>query len=412
MVDPPFHNSIPGGIFGGALLFWKFPSPPKVLEGGPRRLAQIDWPGVILSLAGSIILVFPLEQGGVQYSWSSAIIISTFVVGERANRCRSGFLTGFPFMVIIIFLPQRFQIENNLSPVDAGVKMLALLLLSAFGAGLAGFICSKKNLSWYLLVLSNALQVIGLGLLSSVPTSDTILARQYGYQVILGLGFGLGLSSLVIVSRVEVGEQDLAVTMGAITQTRVLGGVVGIAIAQVVLSSAIRTDLPAILTQPQIDALLQSAASIAELAPEQIGQVQKVYGDAYNAQTRLVMYFAIGSLVVSAFAFRRHPRSFADAGKNEEVEVGLEEPPVPVGVGLGVSGGEHARTWNRDDDMEGGCAVMEDVVPPVHTPDDGIRLVRQSRRQSRISNRTSITRPLSLHIAPDSFAEMVFSRVK
>ncbi len=112
-------------------------------------------------------------------------------------------------MVIIIFLPQRFQIENSLSPVDAGVKMLALLLLSAFGAGLAGFICSKKNISWYLLVLSNVLQVIGLGLLSTIPSSDTVLARQYGYQVILGLGFGLGLSSLVIVSRVEVDEADL-----------------------------------------------------------------------------------------------------------------------------------------------------------------------------------------------------------
>ena len=134
--------------------------------------------------------------------------------GQLINRHhRSGFFTGFPFMVIIIFLPQRFQIENNLSPVDAGVKMLALLLLSAFGAGLAGFICSKKNLSWYLLVLSNVLQVIGLGLLSSVPTSDTILARQYGYQVILGLGFGLGLSSLVIVSRVEVSDQDLGMVL-------------------------------------------------------------------------------------------------------------------------------------------------------------------------------------------------------
>ena len=112
-------------------------------------------------------------------------------------------------MVIIIFLPQRFQIENSLSLVDAGFKMLALLLLFAFGAGLAGFICSKNNISWYLLILSNVLQVIGLGLLSTIPSSDTVLAGQYGYQVILGLGFGLGLSSLVIVSRVEVDEADL-----------------------------------------------------------------------------------------------------------------------------------------------------------------------------------------------------------
>lgn len=35
---------------------------------------------MILSLVGSIVLVFPLEQGGVQYPWNSATIISTFVI--------------------------------------------------------------------------------------------------------------------------------------------------------------------------------------------------------------------------------------------------------------------------------------------------------------------------------------------
>ena len=73
-------SSIPGGGIVGALLFWKFPKNRPSLDGGPRRLARIDWPGVILSLAGSVVLVFPLEQGGVQYPWNSATVISTFVV--------------------------------------------------------------------------------------------------------------------------------------------------------------------------------------------------------------------------------------------------------------------------------------------------------------------------------------------
>lgn len=67
----------------GGLLFWEFPKHRKA-EGSPGRLAQIDWLGVILSLVGSIVLVFPLEQGGVQYPWNSATIISTFVVAGVA----------------------------------------------------------------------------------------------------------------------------------------------------------------------------------------------------------------------------------------------------------------------------------------------------------------------------------------
>ncbi|KAL8995318.1 MAG: hypothetical protein Q9169_004922 [Polycauliona sp. 2 TL-2023] len=267
---------------------------------------------------------FGLVSGCISAVFASASILGPIIGGAITSNTtwrwvfylKSGFLTGFPFMVTIIYLPQRFQIENNLSPVDAGVKMLALLLLSAFGAGLAGFICSKKNISWYLLVLSNILQVIGLGLLSSIPNSETVLARQYGYQVILGLGFGLGLTSLVIVSRVEVEEADLAVTMGAITQVRVLGGVIGIAIAQVVVSSTIRSDLPSILNPAQLDALLESTASIATLSPTQASEVRRVYGNAFNLQTRMVMYFAIASLVVCLIGFRKHPKSFADAGKN------------------------------------------------------------------------------------------------
>ena len=111
-------------------------------------------------------------------------------------------------MATIIFLPQRFQLENGLSPVAAGVRMLALLLLSAFGAGLGGALCSKKNISFWILVVSLAFQVLGLGLMSSLPNSEGISARQYVYQCILGLGFGLSLSSLALVARFEVKVAD------------------------------------------------------------------------------------------------------------------------------------------------------------------------------------------------------------
>ncbi|KAL8942172.1 MAG: hypothetical protein Q9216_001819 [Gyalolechia sp. 2 TL-2023] len=316
--------------------------------------------GMVMAISPEITPAakFGLVSGCISAVFASSSILGPIIGGAITSTTtwrwvfylKSGFLTGFPFMVIIIFLPQRFQIENGLSPVDAGVKMLALLLLSAFGAGLAGFICSKKNISWYLLVLSNVLQIIGLGLLSSVPNSETILARQYGYQVILGLGFGLSLSSLVIVTRVEVSDADLAVTMGAITQVRVLGGVVGVAIAQVILSSSVRADLPSFLSPEQVEQLLSSASSIAQLEPDQILAVRKAYGDAYNQQTRMVMYFAIASLAVALLAFRKDLRSFADAGKdgNRLSTVGnrlsmLSDAGVMVG-----GGGKDGGTGSRD----------------------------------------------------------------
>lgn len=112
-------------------------------------------------------------------------------------------------MVTIVFLPQRFQLPNGLTPAEAGTQMLALLLFSALGAGLGGAISSRRNIAWYILVTALALQLLGLGLLSTLPASGPVTVRQYGYQAILGLGFGLSLSSLVIMARVEVGPSDV-----------------------------------------------------------------------------------------------------------------------------------------------------------------------------------------------------------
>lgn len=120
----------------------------------------------------------------------------------------SAFLTGFPFMVTIIDLPQRFQIINDLSPVKAGIRMLPLLLSSAVGAGITGVLCSKKNLSSYLLVFANALQIVGTGLFTTLPVTQSIATSQYGFQIIMGLAFGMSLTCLIIIARVESNSAD------------------------------------------------------------------------------------------------------------------------------------------------------------------------------------------------------------
>lgn len=121
----------------------------------------------------------------------------------------TAFFTGFPFMSTLILLPQQLQLEYGLSPVRAGIHMLALLLLSATGATMGGVLSSNWGISWYLLAGSQALQMIGLGLLSMSPARNgSVPSLLPAYQVILGLGFGLSLSSLTSVVRAEVEQRD------------------------------------------------------------------------------------------------------------------------------------------------------------------------------------------------------------
>jgi uncharacterized membrane protein YdcZ (DUF606 family) len=221
-------------------------------------------------------------------------------------------LTGFPFMTVIITLPQRFQIVNGLSPVAAGIRMLPLLLLTGVGAAFTGILCSKKNVSFYLLVASLCLQIVGTALLSILPTDEAIRSSQYGIQVILGFSFGVGLVSLIICCRVEVELEDHAVAIGAITQVRVLGGVIGLAIVQATLIADLKSRLAGILTPQQLSGVLASTERIALLPPEEARITRHVYGEAANRQMRIVMGFAIAGLLVSLFGWRRHAVEFKD----------------------------------------------------------------------------------------------------
>jgi hypothetical protein len=157
---------------------------------------------VILSLAGSSTLIYALEQGSISQSWTAPSIIATltssaylwlaFAISEVhltyaststsnpntkektmlpifpvhllrsrviAATMLSGFLSGFAFFVIIVNIPQRYQIVNDLSSDKAGLRLIPLLIMSAFGAGFTGWLCARRALDFYVLVAACALQI-------------------------------------------------------------------------------------------------------------------------------------------------------------------------------------------------------------------------------------------------------------
>lgn len=72
--------SVPAGALIIAIVLWVFPKNPTPLRINCQSFGRIDWPGSILSLAGSVLLIFALEEGGTVYAWNSAAIIVSFAV--------------------------------------------------------------------------------------------------------------------------------------------------------------------------------------------------------------------------------------------------------------------------------------------------------------------------------------------
>lgn len=121
------------------------------------------------------------------------------------------FLTGFSFVAIVVNIPQRAQAVYGFSPIRAGLALLPLLLMSPFATALSGYVTSNLKVPpLYLIIIGAVLQVLGMGLTCSLPThASKIPPAQYGYEVIMGVGFGMGLSTLLTLARFVVDEKNL-----------------------------------------------------------------------------------------------------------------------------------------------------------------------------------------------------------
>ncbi|KAL8364857.1 hypothetical protein RB595_003908 [Gaeumannomyces hyphopodioides] len=318
--------------------------PKKTLRGriasSRRSLARLDLVGAFLLLAFSILLVFGFEQGGRRFPWQSAAIITSIILGTilflafivwekfvgagrgsirepifplRLMKHRRfvgmilvGFLTGMPFMTILINTPQRFQAVNGLSAWDAGIRTLPLLLSSPLGTLISSQLVAKAKVPpSYVLFAGVALQVLGVGLASTVGPND--VQHLYGYEVLMGVSFGVTLVMLVVLVPFTVEKDDLAVSMGSVTQVRVLGGTIGLAISATVLNNYLEAHLSSVLDQTQLHDISDSIAAIDQLPKNLQTAVRGIFSDGFNSQNRVCMYFSIAVCVSSLLIWERKP---------------------------------------------------------------------------------------------------------
>ena len=110
----------------------------------------------------------------------------------------------------MIILPQRFQVVNGNSPLQAGYRLLALTVVFPVGAFIAGLLTQRlKFPHLWVLVGSAPLQVIGLALLGTLNSELPIQAATYGYEVILGIGFGITLGTCIMMIPLVVSKRDM-----------------------------------------------------------------------------------------------------------------------------------------------------------------------------------------------------------
>ncbi|KPI45056.1 putative MFS-type transporter [Cyphellophora attinorum] len=302
---------------------------------------HFDYFGALLLITASSLIIFVLNQVGADfYRWQDPLIIVLTTVscvswcsfafwvafwsfkvpprinpifpGDLAARTPQGptlltaVLSGFPYFISVINLPQRFQLVNGQSPVSAGLRLMPFLSFFAAGTAVAGKLNGKKNRTPETLIAGSVITVIGCGLLSTLSNTAKIEAKQYGYQVLLGMGIGLCFAGSMMLINIETRSNQLAAAQGAISQARVLGGSAGLAMGTIVLNKNITRLLGGLVSPSQLQNIRHSLASIESLDTAERLLAVEAFSEAFSTEMRICCYVSIATVLTSLATWKRH----------------------------------------------------------------------------------------------------------
>ncbi|KFA51567.1 hypothetical protein S40293_03952 [Stachybotrys chartarum IBT 40293] len=267
-----FYINLPIGAVAIAIGIWLLRLRNQELEpwasGWLGRLLQLDPIGNGVLFPGVVCLILALQWGGAQYPWRDARVVALLVVSgvlllafvgiqiwkqdsatvpPRIVKQRSiaasllfTFFNGAAMMILLYYLPLWFQVVKGVSATQSGIRLLPMILSTVFGAILAGVLISRLGYCNPFFILSSILMPIGAGLLATLlPTSG--MSEWVGYQVILGLGLGVGTQQPLTVAQTVLGKADIAIGSSVMMFFRFFGSTIFLPVGQnIFLNSLVR----------------------------------------------------------------------------------------------------------------------------------------------------------------------------
>ncbi|KAJ5777614.1 efflux pump antibiotic resistance protein [Penicillium odoratum] len=254
-----FYINLPvGGVaFLFLMFFLKIDTTKKDLLDG---LASIDWIGVGLVIAGTIMLLLGLEFGGDQFSWSSATVICLIVFGVVAL-ILFGFYERFPSSPIIplavfnsrqnftlllvnfchgavfiggcFYLPVYLQNVLLESSLMSGVLLLPLVGALAISSGLGGWYLRATGRFREVIIFGMFFTTLGYGLYMDLKPYAS-WPRIVLYQMIVGVGLGPNFQATLIALQANVLTSEMSQATAAFSLIRQLSASISVVVGTVI----------------------------------------------------------------------------------------------------------------------------------------------------------------------------------
>ncbi|KFY12503.1 hypothetical protein V491_06771 [Pseudogymnoascus sp. VKM F-3775] len=225
---------------------------------------RLDLVGFVTFGGACVMLLLPLQWGGVKFPWDSSIIIGLFI-GSFAAFCVFGFwqhkkgdaalipLSIFQVREVVFsglttlfsrgamflhvyYLPLWFQMAKQATPFKSGLMTIPSFIAQIPFSMAAGFAVQKFGYYTPLAAAGAALSAIGSGLLSTFTPSSGA-AQWIGYQVIIGIGRGLLMQMPVLAVQAALPPEKTTLGITFSTFCQSFGGALFIALGQTVFTN-------------------------------------------------------------------------------------------------------------------------------------------------------------------------------
>ncbi|KXH27269.1 major facilitator superfamily transporter [Colletotrichum simmondsii] len=258
-----FYINLPVGAAFAPAYFLLFPSvDPHPSKNLSQKFRLVDWVNAIIFLAGSACLAVVLTFGGVVYAFNSGTVIALWTVTgvllvafivmlklhplvTKQNRLYplhffekptlinmqlQVFLASGIILAMTYYIPLYFQFVKDDGALQAGVRLLPLIMFMVVASMANGFLMPRYGLIpvWY--IGGSCLALIGAALMYTV-NETTSNSKIYGYNILVGTGAGCYIVAGFAIVQSLVPAHEIANAVGAMTISQDLGMVLFLAIS-------------------------------------------------------------------------------------------------------------------------------------------------------------------------------------
>ncbi|KAI4848168.1 MFS general substrate transporter [Aureobasidium sp. EXF-8845] len=335
-----FYINLPIGGVAAIIVFFFFKPPTSAkpaLATFKEKLLQLDLIGAAIMIGLIISFILALQYAGQTHSWKSSQVIGllvgfvlltvVFILWEIFQKERAMifleryvwvgsiymFFFGGAYFVVLYYLPIYFQSIHSASPINSGVRMLALIIPLTLSAILQGVALSKIGIVPLFWIFGGAIATIGAGLFYTMD-AGTSTGKWIGYQILVGFATGATFQVAIANAQVHARSEDLSQVSAIVNFFVTIGGAFFISAVQCAFNNQVLAQI--VKNLPGIDPAVVLGVGATQIREVFTSAQVPVVLDAY-----MVGLKAVFAITTAAYGVSTLVGAFGDWKRLNEEEI-------------------------------------------------------------------------------------------